>query len=157
MGLCVSKPYANDYATYSRDTNGELVINRRLVGVSQGEDITPRLKRLDRKAVKQMWRGKLPYQDFEEARAHDLQQSFGPSTSAPERASASNRLPAQIKYFHSDPDGYLIETTHNNPSAEDVEMARQQKAEMVQQLGAQGYATLRPDATETVFAQRISF
>lgn len=153
MGMCISKPYANDYATYSRDAAGEVVINRNLVGVDPGEDIRPRLARLDRKAMNQMMQGTLPYQDFDAARAHQRQQAFQPS--AP--AAASSPLPDQIKFFRNDSEGYLIETTQLNPDREAVNMARQQKAEMIRRLGPQGYANLRPQAHETVSGFDLNF
>ncbi len=142
MGLCVSKPYANDYATFSQDPNGEFVINRRLVGVRPGEDVQPRLHRLDRKAMKQLMRGKLPYEDFEEARAHDLRQSFQPAS--PPRASASRTLPEEITFLRMDSEGCLIQTTLVNPSHEERDMAQRQKAQLLRELGPAGVARLQP-------------
>lgn len=143
MGLCVSKSAANnDYATYSKDPEGKLVLNRNLVDVAPGENVQSRLDRLDRKAVKQFMRGTLPYQDFDEARAHERRQKF--QAAAPSRAPAASSAPAEITFLRTDSEGCLIQTTVVNPSEEDRSFAERQKAAMLQRYGADGLARLRP-------------
>ena len=60
------------------------------------------------------------------------------------------RSPEQtVKLLRNDSDGCLIETTIINPTDADRREARQQKADLLTRLGADGVARLRPDGYAT--------